>query len=103
MSLVPDAKRSLCVEPLAQHQPPGPLEARRTANEYHRRRPPKAVEQILPESCEVRKWKSKEAAHSPPAKDRPSILPARCALTPCSRPTLRHARLAPVSRSSPAL
>ena len=41
---------------------------------------------------EFRKWTSKEAAHSPPAKDRPSILPALCALTPCFRQTIRRAR-----------
>src|SRR6266699_1971274 len=33
---------------------------------------------------ELRTWTSKEAAHSLPAQDRPSILPARYALTPCS-------------------
>ena len=52
---------------------------------------------------ELRTWTSKEAAHSLPAQDRPSILPARYALTPCSRHPLRHARSAPVSRSSQAL
>src|SRR5216683_3650282 len=52
---------------------------------------------------EFRKWTSKEVAHSLPAKDRPSTLPALYALTPCSRHPIRHARSAPVSRSSPAL
>ena len=52
---------------------------------------------------ELRPWTSKEVAHSLPAKDQPSILPARYALTPCSRHPVRHARSAPVSRSSLAL
>src|SRR6266566_6934273 len=52
---------------------------------------------------ELRTWTSKEAAHSLPAQDRPSTLPARYALTPCSRHPLRHARSALVSRSSRAL
>ncbi len=52
---------------------------------------------------ELRPWTSKEVAHSLPAKDQPSILPARYALTLCSRHPVRHARSAPVSRSSLAL
>jgi mannose-6-phosphate isomerase-like protein (cupin superfamily) len=48
-------------------------------------------------------WTSQEVAHNLPAKDRPSILPARSALTPCSRHPIRHAWSVPVSRSSPAL
>jgi len=39
----------------------------------------------------------------PPARGRPSILPVLCALTPCFRQTIRPARPAPVSLSSPAL
>src|SRR6266480_3589139 len=46
-------------------------------------------------------WKPKEMVHNRPAKDRASILPARCASIPCSKQTLRHARSAPASRSSP--
>jgi mannose-6-phosphate isomerase-like protein (cupin superfamily) len=42
-------------------------------------------------------------AHSPPAKDQPSILPALYVLTPCSRQMIRPTRSALVSRSSPAL
>src|SRR2546425_7207359 len=52
---------------------------------------------------EFRKWTSKEVVHNLPAKDRLSILPARYALTPSSRHPIRHARSAPVLRSSPAL
>jgi mannose-6-phosphate isomerase-like protein (cupin superfamily) len=52
---------------------------------------------------DFRKWTSKEVAHNLPAKDRPSTLPARYALTPSSRHPIRHAWSAPVSRSSPAL
>src|SRR6266566_2551109 len=52
---------------------------------------------------ECRKWTSKEVVHNLPGKDRPSILPARYALIPCSRHPIRHARSASVSHSSPAL
>jgi hypothetical protein len=45
----------------------------------------------------------KKVAHSPPAKDRPNILPARYVLPPCSKHRSRHVRSASVSRSSPAL
>ena len=41
---------------------------------------------------EVRKWTSRNVAHSPPPKHPPSILPARCALTASSRRPLRRAR-----------
>src|SRR5215467_11840563 len=41
--------------------------------------------------------------HNLPAKDRPSILPVRSALTPCSRPPNRPAWSVPVSPSSRAL
>ena len=50
----------------------------------------------------IRKWTSSEVAHSRPAGDRPSILPARSGLTPYSRQRLRRSWPAPVSRSSPA-
>ncbi len=52
---------------------------------------------------ELRTWTSQEVAHNLPAKDRPNTLPARYALTPCSRHPIRHARSVPVSRSSRAL
>ena len=39
----------------------------------------------------VQKWISKKVAHSPPAKDRTSILPARYALTHFSRHPIRRA------------
>jgi hypothetical protein len=45
----------------------------------------------------------KKVAHSPPAKDRPNILPARYVLPPCSKHRSRHVCSASVSRSSPAL
>jgi hypothetical protein len=41
-------------------------------------------------------WKSKETAHSPPAKDPPSGLPAPCVLTRFSKRRFRHARVVPV-------
>src|SRR6266704_936154 len=41
---------------------------------------------------ELSTWTSKEVAHSLPGKDRPSTLPARYALIPCSRHPLRHVR-----------
>src|SRR5207248_10108585 len=52
---------------------------------------------------ELSKWTSKEVAHSLPAKDRPSTLPARYALTPCSRHPIRHACAVSASHLSPAL
>src|SRR6266851_2761607 len=52
---------------------------------------------------EIQKWNSREVAHSPPAKDRMSILPAWYALTHCSRHPIRRAFWASVLRSSPAL
>ena len=42
---------------------------------------------------ELRKWTSKEVAHSLPAKDRPSISSVLYVSIPCSRPTVRHALL----------
>ena len=48
----------------------------------------------------IKKWTSKEVAHSLPSKGPPSILLALFALTPYLRRTIQHARLAPVSRSS---
>ena len=47
-------------------------------------------------------WTSSEAVPSPPAKDRPSTLPARFVLTPCFRHPSPHGCSAPVSRSRPA-
>src|SRR5260221_11068776 len=35
---------------------------------------------------ELRTWTSQEVVHNLPGKDRPSTLPARYVLTPCSRP-----------------
>jgi mannose-6-phosphate isomerase-like protein (cupin superfamily) len=52
---------------------------------------------------ELRQWTLKEVAHNLRAKDRPSILPARSALTPCSRPPIRPARSAPASPLSRVL
>src|SRR5580700_384091 len=48
-------------------------------------------------------WTLNAVAHSLPAKGRPTGLPARSGSTPCFNPTLRLAREAPASRSSPAL
>src|SRR5205085_6276488 len=48
---------------------------------------------------EWRTWRSQEVAHTLPAKDRPSTLPAVYALTPSSMHPIRPAWLAPVSRS----
>src|SRR5262245_25835079 len=83
--------------PLVDAAPPANAVGRR------RRRVHPALELQGIKGKEVRTWTSKAVARSPPAKDWPSILPARCALTPCSRQPPRHARSAPVSRSSPAL
>jgi hypothetical protein len=52
---------------------------------------------------ELRTWTSKGVAHNLPAEDRPSILPARYALIPCSRHPIRRACAVLVSRSSRAL
>ena len=54
-------------------------------------------------TIEVRtQWRSNEAVHSPPAKDRPNILLGRCGLILGLRLPSRHAGLVSVSRSSHA-
>src|SRR3989442_736774 len=54
----------------------------------------------LEEQVEQGQWTSREVAHNPPAKDRPSGSAARYVLTLFSRPPIRHAWSVPVSRLS---
>ncbi len=61
-----------------------------------------ADDRPLSEQVRIQKWKSNEAAHSLPAKDRRSGSPARCVSTRCSSRPIRRAFAAPASPSSPA-
>ncbi len=93
VELTPDDLRDIDDRRLQDHGARGSLPGKAGAND----RP------LSGRAKEFKKWRSNEAVHSLPARDRRSILPARCVLIRFSIRPLRRVLSAPVSPSSPAL